>query len=220
MRKAPSGTDAANTRKPRPAPGRGQWRPVLQRRTDGAEQALGARRRRLWQTGKPGQSGAGAGLEERASGRARNHRRATARHRCGHPKTRSAREPHRRTRCGRRQPLRQNGAGCRSVFCGGFLSRATAAEVAAGNDAAIAAGLALIFGGDGGESNSPSRRAYKPNVLQACPAVCSWTNQLPSARAEKAQPVSLRPPLPASDWPHPGLMAPDIPSSGNSWEQT
>ena len=26
-------------------------------------------------------------------------------------------------------------------------------------------------GGDGGESNSPSRRAYKPDVLQACPPV-------------------------------------------------
>ena len=26
-------------------------------------------------------------------------------------------------------------------------------------------------GGDGGESNSPSRRAHKPDVLQACPPV-------------------------------------------------
>ena len=26
-------------------------------------------------------------------------------------------------------------------------------------------------GGDGGESNSPSRRAYKPDMLQACPTV-------------------------------------------------
>ena len=75
-------------------------------------------------------------------------------------------------------------------------------------------------GGDGGESNSPSRRAYKPDVLQACPPVRSWTLQAPPAHPEEAQPVNLWPPLPASGWPHPGLMAPDIPSSGNSWEQT
>ena len=75
-------------------------------------------------------------------------------------------------------------------------------------------------GGDGGESNSPSKRAYKPDVLQACPPVCSWTLQAPPAHPGEAQPVNLWPPLPASDWPHPGLMAPDIPSSGNSWEQT
>ena len=75
-------------------------------------------------------------------------------------------------------------------------------------------------GGDGGESNSPSRRAYNPDVLQACPAVCSWTLQIPPTQSGEAQPVSLWPPLPASDWPHPGLMAPGIPSSGNSWEQT
>ena len=75
-------------------------------------------------------------------------------------------------------------------------------------------------GGDGGESNSPSRRAYKPDVLQACPAVFSWTLRIPPTRSEEPQPVNLWPPLPASDWPHPGLMAPGIPSSGNSWEQT
>ena len=75
-------------------------------------------------------------------------------------------------------------------------------------------------GGDGGESNSPSRRAYKPDVLQACPPVCSWTLQVPPAQPGETQPVNLWPPLPASDWPHPGLMAPGIPSSGNSWEQT
>ena len=75
-------------------------------------------------------------------------------------------------------------------------------------------------GGDGGELNSPSRRAYKPDVLQACPPVCSWTLQAPPAHPGETQPVNLWPPLPASDWPHPGLMAPDIPSSGNSWEQT
>ena len=75
-------------------------------------------------------------------------------------------------------------------------------------------------GGDGGESNSPSRRAYKPDVLQACPPVCSWILQAPPAHPGESQPVHLWPPLPASGWPHPGLMAPDIPSSGNSWEQT
>ena len=75
-------------------------------------------------------------------------------------------------------------------------------------------------GGDGGESNSPSRRAYKPDLLQACPPVCSWTLQAPPAHPEEAQPVNLWPRLPALVWPHPGLMAPDIPSSGNSWEQT
>ena len=75
-------------------------------------------------------------------------------------------------------------------------------------------------GGDGGELNSPSRRAYKPDLLQACPPVCSWTLQAPPAHPEEAQPVNLWPRLPASVWPHPGLMAPDIPSSGNSWEQT
>ena len=75
-------------------------------------------------------------------------------------------------------------------------------------------------GGDGGESNSPSKRAYKPDVLQACPPVCSWTLQAPPAHPGETQPVNLWPPLPASVWPHPGLMAPDIPSSGNSWEQT
>ena len=75
-------------------------------------------------------------------------------------------------------------------------------------------------GGDGGESNSPSRRAYNPDVLQACPAVCSWTLQIPPTQSGEAQPVKLWPPLPASGWPHPGLMAPGIPSSGNSWEQT
>ena len=69
-------------------------------------------------------------------------------------------------------------------------------------------------GGDGGESNSPSRRAYKPDVLQACPAVFSWTLRIPPTRSEEPQPVNLWPPLPASDWPHPGLMAPGIPSSG------
>ena len=75
-------------------------------------------------------------------------------------------------------------------------------------------------GGDGGESNSPSRRAYNPNILQACPPVCSWTLQAPPAHPGETQPVKLWPPLPASGWPHPGLMAPDIPSSGTSWEQT
>ena len=44
-------------------------------------------------------------------------------------------------------------------------------------------------GGDGGESNSPSRRAHKPNVLQACPPVCSWTLQAPPAHPGEAQPV-------------------------------
>ena len=37
---------------------------------------------------------------------------------------------------------------------------------------------------------------------------------------ERPSRLNLWPPLPASGWPHPGLMAPDIPSSGNSWEQT
>ena len=44
-------------------------------------------------------------------------------------------------------------------------------------------------GGDGGELNSPSRRAYKPDVLQACPPVCSWTLQAPPAHPGEAQPV-------------------------------
>ena len=44
-------------------------------------------------------------------------------------------------------------------------------------------------GGDGGESNSPSRRAHKPDVLQACPPVCSWTLQAPPAHPGEAQPV-------------------------------
>ena len=44
-------------------------------------------------------------------------------------------------------------------------------------------------GGDGGGSNSPSRRAHKPNVLQACPPVCSWTLQAPPAHPGEAQPV-------------------------------
>ena len=44
-------------------------------------------------------------------------------------------------------------------------------------------------GGDGGELNSPSRRAYKPDVLQACPPVCSWTLQAPPAHPAEAQPV-------------------------------
>ncbi len=75
-------------------------------------------------------------------------------------------------------------------------------------------------GGDGGESNSPSRRAYNPDVLQACPPVYSRTPQAPPTQPGETQPVHLWPPLPVSDWPHPGLMAPDIPSSGTSWEQT
>ena len=89
-------------------------------------------------------------------------------------------------------------------------------------DVAVSGGKKECFtgnGGDGGESNSPSRRAYNPDVLQACPAVCSWPLQIPPTRSGEAQPVNLWPPLPASGWPHPGLMAPDIPSSGNSWEQ-
>ena len=69
-------------------------------------------------------------------------------------------------------------------------------------------------GGDGGESNSPSRRAYNPDVLQACPAVCSWTLQIPPTRSGEAQPVYLWPPLPASGRPHPGLMAPASPHPG------
>ena len=52
-------------------------------------------------------------------------------------------------------------------------------------------------GGDGGESNSPSRRAYKPDVLQACPPVCSWTLRAPPAHPGETQPVNLWPPLPA-----------------------
>ena len=44
-------------------------------------------------------------------------------------------------------------------------------------------------GGDGGESNSPSRRAYKPDILQACPPVHSWTLQAPPAHPKEAQPV-------------------------------
>ena len=75
-------------------------------------------------------------------------------------------------------------------------------------------------GGDGGESNSPSRRAHKPNVLQACPPVCSWTLRAPPAQPGETQPVDLWPPLPASGWPHPGLMAPGIPASGHCREQT
>ena len=69
-------------------------------------------------------------------------------------------------------------------------------------------------GGDGGESNSPSRRAHKPDVLQACSPVYSWTPQAPPTQPGETQPVNLWPPLPALVWPHPGLMAPVSPPPG------
>ena len=105
----------------------------------------------------------------------------------------------------------------KETFLAPVLAMAEPGDVAVLDGSNISSGR---NGGDGGESNSPSRRAYKPDILQACPPVCSWSLQAPPAHPREAQPVNLWPPLPASGWPHPGLMAPDIPPSGNSWEQT
>ena len=75
-------------------------------------------------------------------------------------------------------------------------------------------------GGDGGGSNSPSRRAHKRMCYKLVLWLMSRPREAPRAEPSKDQPVILGPPLPALGRPHPGFMAPGIPASGNCREQT
>ena len=74
----------------------------------------------------------------------------------------------------------------KEMFLAPILAMAARSEVAVFDGSNKCSGR---NGGDGGESNSPSRRAYKPDVLQACPPVCSWPLQAPPAHPGEAQPV-------------------------------
>ena len=69
-------------------------------------------------------------------------------------------------------------------------------------------------GGDGGELNSPSRRAHRRIYYKLVRWLVSCLPKAPPTEPPDDQPVVLWPPLPAWSWPHPGLMAPGSPPPG------
>ena len=69
-------------------------------------------------------------------------------------------------------------------------------------------------GGDGGELNSPSRRAHRRIYYKLVRWLISCLPEAPPTEPSDDQPVVLWPPLPAWSWPHPGLMAPGSPPPG------
>ena len=71
-----------------------------------------------------------------------------------------------------------------------------------------------LFGGDGGESNSPSKRPPGWICYKLVQRFISRLPELPPAKFRTGQPKSLKPLLSASELPHPGLLAPVAPHPG------